>query len=73
MTLAATLARLPYDFKVEIRSKTGSAVYGDPAGALLEADGKTIRLDEVGMLTHDVCDAVDPDDTPHPPHLPPSP
>lgn len=51
MTLAETLAQLPYDYEVVIRPKGGSVEYRDLAGYLLEDNGKSIRLEDFDLLT----------------------
>ena len=53
LDLPATLALLSYEHKVEIRSKTGTAVYGDTAGALLEDHNSSgyFNLDEFDLVT----------------------
>ena len=72
MALAATLARLPYDFEVQIRTTSGSDYQTkDLAGRLLEDDGKTIRLEHYELVTNVVFNAADPDQIPLPDHLRP--
>ena len=59
-SLAETLARLPFDFEVEIRTTSGSDYQTkDLAGQLLEDDGKTIQLEHYELVTNVVFDAVD--------------
>lgn len=73
MALAETLARLSYDHKVEIRSKTGSAIYSDTAGVLLEDHFSFgyFNLDEFELLTEVHFTLPDPNQIPLPDHLRP--
>ncbi len=51
-SLADTLALLPYDFEVEIESKTGTAAYVDTAGNFLKDDeAKRIYLADFNLTT----------------------
>ena len=49
--LRDTLQQLPYDYTVEIRTKTGDYQTKDQAGQLLEDDGKTIQLEHYELAT----------------------